>query len=305
MENFRNYYLFYHVYRNGGITRAADALGLTKSTVSRAVGSLENEYGLKLFYRNGKGLHPTRFADHLFQYCDKIIEVFYEAKTSSIQFKEQCCGTIKIAAPVLFGQTLLSPIIARFCKKFPKAQLQVSLSNEILEADYPNYDVVFSLNKDVNDHFLVKKVGSIFTKLFWSEKYKNLDRKKIEKNDFLVLTSRQQDQLFKLKIHKEDESAQVTALEIVPKIVSNDSRIIKEAVISGLGIGILPGHEVVEELHSGVLEEAFYNHYVYHDDVYAIYSSFLMMPKLFKAFLDFVTVELSIDLQINRDSYLR
>lgn len=305
MENFRSYYLFYHVYRSGGITRAADALGLTKSTVSRAVSSLEKAYGLKLFYRNGKGLHPTRFADHLYQYCDKIIEVFYEAKTSSIQFKEQCCGTIKIAAPVLFGQTLLSSIIARFSEKFPKAQLQVSLSNEIPEADYPNYDVVFSLKNQVSDHFLVKKVGSIYTKLFLSKKYKKLDCKKIGKNDFLVLTSRQYDQLFKLKIHRADESAQVTALEVVPKIVSNDSRIIKEAVISGLGIGILPGHEVVEELRSGQLEEAFYNHYVYHDDVYAIYSSFLMMPKLFKAFLDFVGVELSIDLQINRDSYSR
>ena len=68
---------------------------------------------------------------------------------------------------------------------------------------------------------------------------------------------------------------------------------------------ILPGHEVAEELNSGVLEEAFYNHYIYHDDVYVVYSSFSMMPKLFKAFLDFVTVELSLDLQINRETYYR
>lgn len=305
MDNFRDYYLFYHVYRNCGITKAADELGITKSTVSRAVGRLEKEYGLKLFFRNGKGLHSTRFADHLYQYCDKIIEVFYEAKTSSVKFKSECCGAIKVAAPVLFGQTLLSPIIARFCKRFPKAQLQVSLSNEIQEADYPNYDIVFSLKNNVNDHFLVKKVGSIFTKLFWSPKYKNLDRKKIEKNDFLVLTSRRADPFFRLKIHSEDKGAQVTELEVSPKIVSNDSKIIKEAVINGLGIGILPGHEVAKELDSGVLEEAFYNHYIYHDDVYAIYSSFLMMPKLFKAFLDFVAVELSIDLQINPDTFFR
>ncbi len=120
-----------------------------------------------------------------------------------------------------------------------------------------------------------------------------------------MLTSRRAEELFKLKIHKEDMANKVTELNVSPKIISNDSKIIKEAVINGLGIGILPGHEVAEELNSGVLEEAFYNHYIYHDDVYAIYSSFSMMPKLFKTFLDFVTVELSIDLQINRDSYFR
>jgi DNA-binding transcriptional LysR family regulator len=305
MNNFRDYYLFYHVYRNSGITKAANELGLTKSTVSRAVGRLEKEYNLKLFIRNGKGLYSTRFADHLFQYCDKIIEVFYEAKTSSVQFTKECCGTIKIAAPVLFGQTLLSPIIARFSKKFPKAQLHVCLANEVDEADYPNYDLVFSMKKDVNDYFIVKKVGSIFTKLFWSKKYKNLDCNKIEKNDFLVLTSKRSEDIFKLKIHKNDMVAEVKELCVSPKIISNDSKIIKEAVINGLGIGILPGHEVAEELNSGVLEEAFYNHYIYHDDVYVIYSSFSMMPKLFKAFLDFVTVELSLDLQINRETYYR
>lgn len=305
MKNFREYFLFYHVYRNGGITKAADELGVTKSTVSRAVGRLEKEYGLKLFYRKGKGLFATRFGDHLYQYCDKIVEVFYEAKNSSAKFKKECCGAIKISAPVLFGQTLLSPIISRFCKKFPKAQLQVSLSNELPQEDYPNYDIVFSLKDQVDDHFLVKKVGSIYTKLFYSPTYKNLDRKKIETNDFLVLTSRPADRLFKLKIHKEEKDATVTELYISPKIVCNDSKVIKEAVINGLGIGILPGHEVAKELEAGVVEEAFGNHYVYHDDVHAIYSSFLMMPKLFTAFLDFVTVELAIDLQINRDAYLR
>jgi DNA-binding transcriptional LysR family regulator len=305
MKNFRDYYLFYHVYRNCGITKAADNLGVTNSTVSRAVGRLESEYGLKLFFRNGKGLYSTRFGDHLFQYCDKIIEVFYEAKYSSAKFKKECCGTIKIVAPVLFGQTLLSPIIAKFCNNFPKAQLHVCLSNDLPEADYPNYDIVFSLTSKVDDNFLVKKVGSIFTKLFWSPKYKNLDRNQMENNDFLVLTSRRPDQVFNLKIHKEDQASKVTEFQVVPKIISNDSRVIKEAVINGLGIGILPGHEVAKELQSGELEEAFGSHYVYHDDVYAIYSSFLMMPKLFTAFLDFVTVELSIDLQINCERYLR
>ena len=305
MKNFRDYHLFYHVYRSGGITKAADELGLTKSTVSRAVGRLEEEFGLKLFYRNGKGLYPTRFGDHLYQYCDKIVEVFSEAKNSSAKFKKECCGTIKVAAPVLLGQTLLSPIIARFCEKFTRAQLHVCLTNDLQESDYPHYDIVFTLKNDVSEHFIVKKVGSIFTKLFWSKKYTKLDREKIEKNDFLVLTSRKPTDVFKVKVHHEEEARQVREILVTPKIVSNDSRVIKEAVINGLGIGILPGHEVAEELQSGELEEAFGNHHVYHDDVYAVYSSFLMMPKLFTAFLDFVTVELAIDLQIRRDAYSR
>jgi DNA-binding transcriptional LysR family regulator len=305
MKNFRDYHLFYQVYRNGGITKAADELALTKSTVSRAVGRLEKEYGLKLFHRNGKGLIPTRFGDHLYQYCDKIVEVYYEAKSSAAKFKTDCCGTIKIAAPVLFGQSLLSPIIARFSEKFPKAQLHVCLDNDVPEADYPNYDIVFTLNNNVGEHFIVKQVGSIFTKLFRSKKYTKFDRNKIEKNYFLVLTSRKPADVFKLKIHQEEKAGQVREVIVSPKIVSNDSKVIKEAVIKGLGIGILPGHEVAEELQNGELEEAFGSHYVYHDDVYAVYSSFLMMPKLFTAFLDFVTVELAIDLQIKKDAYLR
>ncbi len=305
MKFFRDYHLFYHVYCNGGITKAAKELALTKSTVSRAVGRLEKEYSLKLFHRNGKGLIPTRFGDHLYQYCDKIFEIFSEAKRSATKYKTDCCGKIEIAAPVLFGQSLLSPIIARFCEKFPKAQLHVCLDNDVPEVDYPNYDIVFTLKNSVCDHFIVKQVGSIYTKLFWSRKYTKFDREKIKKNNFLVLTTRKPENLFKLKIHQEDNRGQVKEILVSPQIVSNDSKVIKEAVIKGLGIGVLPGHEVAEELRSGELEEAFGSHYVYHDDVYAVYSSFLMMPKLFTAFLDFVMVELAIDLQIRKDAYLR
>lgn len=305
MNNLRNYHIFHQVYRNGGITRAATELGLTKSTVSRSVTLLEKEYGLKLFFRNGKGLFPTRFGDHLYQYCEKIIDIFYEAKSSSIQFKEDCCGTIKIAAPILFGQTLLSPIIARFSQKFPKSRLHICLSNDISENEYSNYDIVFCLKKNVSDHYIVKRIGSIYTKLFFSKNYIDPNFADMEKNDFLILTSKNTDGLFKLKIHHEKNFVPVKEFNIQPKIISNDSKIIKEAVVNGLGIGILPGHEVSKEIKAGILEEAFYSHYIYHDDVYAIYSSFLMMPKLFNAFLDFVAVELSIDLQINRDAYCR
>lgn len=305
MNNFRDYYLFYNVYRHRGITKAANETGLTKSTVSRAVTRLEKEYGLKLFFRSGKTLHSTRFGDHLYQYCDKIIDLFWEAKNSSVQFKNECCGTIKIAAPILFGQTLLSPIIARFSERFSKARLHVTLSNDLSENEYPNFDIVFSLKNNIGDHYIVKNIGSIYTRLFWSANYKNPNKKEMENNHFLILTSKNVEELFKLKIHHEKQPSPAKELVVRPRILSNDSKVIKEAVIKGLGIGILPGHEVSDELGSGILKEAFFSHYVYHDDVYAIYSSFLMMPKLFKAFLDFVSVELSIDLQINRDAYCR
>jgi DNA-binding transcriptional LysR family regulator len=172
------------------MNKAAEEMGLTKSTVSRSISRLEKEYGLKLFFRNGKALYPTRFGDHLYQYCEKIISLFYEARNSSVQFKEECCGKIKIAAPVLFGQTFLSSIISRFSEKFPQTQLHVCLSNELSENDYPNYDIVFSLNKNIGDHYLLRHVGSIYTKLYFSKKYKKPDFGKLENNDFLILTSK-------------------------------------------------------------------------------------------------------------------
>lgn len=305
MDNFREYFIFYKVYQQGGITNAANAIGVTKSTVSRAVVRLEKEYGLKLFFRNGKSLYPTRFGDHLYDYCHKIIHLFSEAKNSSAKFKQECSGVIKIAAPFLFGQTLLSSIISRFSKTFPLASLCVCLSNEIPESEYANYDIVFSLNKSVPDHYIVKDIGSIYTKLFFSKEYTGFNRKSVEKNTFLILSSKHNNPVFKLKIHDQNHETEARILQVRPRIISNDCKIIKEAVINGLGVGILPGHTVAEELAQGVLQEAFENHYVYHDDIYAIYSSFLMMPRIFRAFLDYVSVELSVDLQINRTAFSR
>ena len=304
MKNFKNYFLFYHTYLNFSITKAAENLNVTKSTVSRAISQIESNYGLKLFYRNGKGLHSTRFGDHLFQYCDKIFGLFKEIENSSAKFKDDCCGTIKILAPVLFGQTLLSPIISRFCCQFPDARFHVCLSDDLAESNFPNYDIVFSTNDKISESFHVKKVGSIYTKLFWSRAYIDLDLNNFENNNFIILTSKCIRDKFILKVHSEN-SNDTKSYEVHPKIISNDSRIVKEATINGLGIGILPGHEVSYEVTSGKVEELFENKYVYNDDIFAIYSGFVMMPKLFKAFLNFADVELSIDLQINKKAYTR
>lgn len=70
--NYNHLYYFWHVYREGSVVGAAEALYLTPQTITGQIKALEERLQGKLFKRKGRGTEPSELGELVFRYADRM-----------------------------------------------------------------------------------------------------------------------------------------------------------------------------------------------------------------------------------------
>ena len=76
--NYNHLYYFWHVYREGSVVGAAEALYLTPQTITGQIKALEERLQGKLFKRKGRGLEPSELGELVFRYADRMFTLSQE-----------------------------------------------------------------------------------------------------------------------------------------------------------------------------------------------------------------------------------
>lgn len=111
--------IFVKVAEFGSFSRAAEALFLTQPTVSEHIRGLEEELGVRLLDRLGRGAAPTKVGQLLLGYARRILELHREARQAVDQFQGRMSGELVIAASTIPGEYVLPALIGRFKEKYP------------------------------------------------------------------------------------------------------------------------------------------------------------------------------------------
>ena len=76
--NYNHLYYFWHVYKQGSVVGAAEALYLTPQTITGQIKALEERLQCKLFKRKGRGIEPSELGELVFRYADKMFTLSQE-----------------------------------------------------------------------------------------------------------------------------------------------------------------------------------------------------------------------------------
>ena len=126
---------FLQVAEMGSFSRAAQALAVAQSALSRQVALLEGELGAALLVRNGRGVEPTeagqRFADH----CRAILQQVEHARADLAAHRDQPSGHLMLGMPPSAGRVLAMPVVGAFRSAFPQATISIveGLSADLIE----------------------------------------------------------------------------------------------------------------------------------------------------------------------------
>lgn len=127
--------LFAGVAESGSFSRAAAILSVAQPVLSRQIKSLEQELGVELLYRNGRGIVLTEAGKLLEQYARSIFDTMARAEGDIAALRTSPKGQIIIGMPPSVGSVLTVPLVRSFRRDFPLIAMRVmeGFSGHVLE----------------------------------------------------------------------------------------------------------------------------------------------------------------------------
>ncbi|HZZ44200.1 MAG TPA: LysR family transcriptional regulator [Tepidisphaeraceae bacterium] len=125
-----NYLAVFHaVAEEGSVTRGAERLMVSQPAVSKQLGLLEKELGVKLFERVAKGVRATREGEVLKEYSRRIFGLVEEGRGALEDLQSLRRGRLRIGVSPTVGAYVLPKLLVRFGRKFPGIEVRVEVEN--------------------------------------------------------------------------------------------------------------------------------------------------------------------------------
>ncbi len=278
--------LFLLIVEQGSMAAAARMEGISRSTVARHLAALEDELGAQLLVRNTRDIALTQAGEVYLERARAIRDQLAEAESAVRQIQGAVKGHLRIAAPILDRQEILSPLLCAFSKAYPDVTIEVLLATDERFVVAGGFDVGVQMGFEANADLAIRRLIVDRLTLTASREYLESHPKVRTIQDLkghdCLLMRRDDGVLDKWPvIGGEDLSVEQ------PRLITNSVAILEDAIRNGLGIGLMrnavSGAEIAEGALVHVLPEA-----IGMDKTYSlVYPATRYVPPKVRAFVDF------------------
>lgn len=222
----------------GSLSAAAKALGMAQPTLGRQVDALEEELGVILFERLGRGLSLTPSGHELLSHVRSMGEAASQMSLAATGRSEALEGSICITATEVTAIYDLAPIIAKLRKIHPGVEVEVAASDDSKDLRRREADIAMRNYRPKENDLVARKIGEEVAMLYASADY-------IEKYGV-------PNKLRDLRNHKfvgfDGSDEMVKQLSNIGLEISDDNITVRagnhmvhwELTKAGIGIGIMP-----------------------------------------------------------------
>jgi DNA-binding transcriptional LysR family regulator len=280
--------LFIAVIDAGSFTLAAQRLNIPKANISRKISRLEQQLGVILLERTTRSQHITDAGSQYLVHCRHISQEIELAETSISELLTEVKGQLRIGVSVGMGHDIIKPVLGQFMRQYPALNLQLNLLNSRVDLIEEGYDLVIRIGELEDSRLVAKRLGKVARKIYTSPDYvkQHGEIKSIEqlsKASFLLMSSIQNNE--RLLLTSKEKQHELT---VMPRMLVDDFLILKQMIIEGLGVSIMPDYMCEHELANAKLIQLLPSWGMLDVNVYALYPKHrLNVPKV-KVFLDFI-----------------
>lgn len=234
---------------------AAKALNCSQSTVSAQIKLLEQELDVQVFDRLGKKIVLTEAGSKLVRYAQKMIDIEKET-ISEITQSQELLGLISIRAPQTIGTYLIPEVLERFKRRYPKVDFNIetcSISSLKDELRSGIIDVAFLFSDNVDEkEFRTEPLRVEPLVLIVKPDHYLTGKKEIVIQDLSeeAIIMPKHDCGYKMMFEKMLSEQNI---KTGSKMEFNSVEAVKQCVIKGLGIAMIPERSVREEILAGKL----------------------------------------------------
>lgn len=280
--------IFAHVVNEQSFSVAARKLGVSRSSVSKAVAKLEHALGASLLNRSTRHLSLTEVGTAFFDYCTRISYEADQAHKMIDSLNAQPRGVLKVAASVAFGTLHIAPAIGDFLRQYPELDIDMTITDRVVDLTEEGYDVVISVTKDLPQALVARKLAPIRRKLCATPDY-------FEEFGTPILPQDLVNHNCLDYIHSGDKGlwrfngpGGEVSVPVSGRLRINDDEALSQVVLGGFGLALLPTFIIGKDIQAKRLKSVLSEYIPVHQHVYALYLPKRNLPLKIRVLIDFL-----------------
>lgn len=275
---------FLAVIETGSFTAAAEALGVSKSYVSKMVSELEARIGAQLLVRTTRRLSLTAAGDIFHRCCLDMRTSLTSVERQISQFQQRPVGRLRIGLSSVFGTTYMAAIVADFSARHPEISLEVVAYLSEADLVQEQFDVVIRYGKLIDSSLKARLFGYLSYCLCASPDYVKRNGWPESPADLANHTCLSD---LRGNFYFNGPDGGVERVKVSGYWKSNSGIVQMAAARRGLGIAQVPISVIGDDLAQGRLIALEQDWAFYDKEVWAVFSSG-MMPAATRAFIDYL-----------------
>ncbi|MDN3223882.1 LysR family transcriptional regulator [Pseudomonas nunensis] len=294
--DFQQLRLFMQVAQAKSFTNAADATGLSVSTVSHAVRELEKQLGLRLLNRTTRSVNITEAGEQLISKIAPLMEDLGLALRSASAAGDEVAGTLRLSVPTSASRLILQPLLQKFLLAHPGINLEVAVDNSLIDIVTKGYDAGIRYDDVLEEDMVVVPILTdmrfvvVASPEYLAGRTIPQQPQDLLQHECVNYRSATTGSLPRWDFEKNGKH---TRIAVKGRLATNDSELLLRAALDGFGFAYLFHAPIVMDyLASGELVSVL-DDWVPAGTLYLYYFERNNTPKKLRAFIDFLKGEVA------------
>lgn len=288
MHSLTHIAVFMHVVGSGSFTAAAQKLGISKPTVSKHIATLEAHLGARLLNRTTRSVGLTEIGARFHRHCRNIMAELEVAETEVLLSVTAPRGRLRISAPTWYGERLVASEISEFLEHYPDIEIELSLTNRHVDLIKEEFDLAIRIAPDRPEgpasRCLTRCEHIVCATPCYLQRYgQPQGPADLAGHNCLTSTSFASGGHWRLDGPDGAETVRVRG-----RFRANNGDALYMALLSGLGLGLVPRRLVEDDLDSGRLCDALPGFRESSYAIFAVYPHEHGVSPNVQAFIDYL-----------------
>jgi DNA-binding transcriptional LysR family regulator len=240
----------------GNLSLAARRLKMSRANVSYHLLQLEKSVGVQLVRRTTRSLEPTEVGLRLYRHGRAIRDEVLAAKEDVATFGKGLHGSLRLSVPTGFGQLVMSHWLIEFKRLYPDISLELLFDNRVDDLLREEVDVAIRVMSEPPQSMVARELCDVRYVVCAASEYAArhpLPDRVEELQTAPLVTSTVSGRELRVSAYRDGQRQE---LVLYPTLASENFQFLREAILAGLGVGLVPDYVVSQDVADGRMQVA-------------------------------------------------
>jgi len=243
--------LFVDIVEAGNLSLAARNLKMSRANISYHLTQLEKSVGQQLMRRTTRRVELTEVGQRLLQHGRVIRDEVMAARESVAMFGKALHGSVRLSLPTGFGHLVMSGWLIEFKRQYPDIALDLLFDNRVDDLLRDEVDVAVRVMSEPPQQMVATELSRVRYVTCASTGYADAHAMPATVEDLggvPLITSAVAGRELRVSAYQGEERRELT---LRPTLASENFQFLREAILAGLGVGLVPDYVVAQDVAEG------------------------------------------------------